>query len=269
MFVASSLTVSKQVVPDLDTDAVAGPSRQLGEGGGLERDTEAEAGEESMDIDAECTSSQGRLALTANTSGEPAFFLLTSYHFECSYKTVTFADDSLDTGVESSAAAAQASEASSDSDGMDIESPGRGAEPGTGVASSSGAGQPGLREAEEAGLEADTGVSTSLATQHTQHTQQETAGPEDTGAASSSGDTSSSSAAHGDTGGDTAAAPDNSEAEPSEATASLEAAVAESEAGSSAEDAVAGEQCSEVASASVQSSDRCPQSNFYSLSNTC
>lgn len=263
MFVASSLTVSKQVVPDLDTDAVAGPSRQLGEGGGLERDTEAEAGEESMDIDAECTSSQGRLALTANTSGEPAFFLLTSYHFECSYKTVTFADDSLDTGVESSAAAAQASEASSDSDGMDIESPGRGAEPGTGVASSSGAGagQPGLREAEEAGLEADTGVSTSLATQHTQHTHQETAGPEDTGAASSSGDTSTSSAAHGDTGGDTAAAPDNSEAEPSEATASLEAAVAESEAGSSAEDAVAGEQCSEVASASVQSSDRCPHSN--------
>ena len=250
------------MVPDLDTDAVAGPSRQLGEGGGL-GDTEAEAGEESMDIDAECTSSQGRLALTANTSGEPAFFLLTSYHFECSYKTVTFADDSLDTGVESSAAAAQASEASSDSDGMDIESPGRGAEPGTGVASSSGAGagQPGLREAEEAGLEADTGVSTSLATQHTQHTHQETAGPEDTGAASSSGDTTTSSAAHGDTGGDTAAAPDNSEAEPSEATASLEAAGAESEAGSSAEDAVAGEQCSEVASASVQSSDRCPHSN--------
>ena len=70
---ASSLTVSKQVVPDLDTDAVAGPSRQLGEGGGLERgDTEAEAGEESMDIDTECTSSQGRLALTANTSGQTA-----------------------------------------------------------------------------------------------------------------------------------------------------------------------------------------------------
>ena len=59
------------MVPDLDTDAVAGPSRQLGEGGGLERDTEAEAGEESMDIDTECTSSQGRLALAANTSGEP------------------------------------------------------------------------------------------------------------------------------------------------------------------------------------------------------
>ena len=70
---ASSLTVSKQVVPDLDTDAVAGPSRQLGEGCGLERgDTEAEAGEESMDIDTECTSSQGRLALTANTSGQTA-----------------------------------------------------------------------------------------------------------------------------------------------------------------------------------------------------
>ena len=72
---ASSLTVSKQVVPDLDTDAVAGPSRQLGEGGGLERgdtEAEAEAGEESMDIDTECTSSQGRLALTANTSGQTA-----------------------------------------------------------------------------------------------------------------------------------------------------------------------------------------------------
>ena len=61
------------MVPDLDTDAVAGPSRQLGEGCGLERgDTEAEAGEESMDIDTECTSSQGRLALTANTSGQTA-----------------------------------------------------------------------------------------------------------------------------------------------------------------------------------------------------
>ena len=254
------------MVPDLDTDAVAGPSRQLGEGGGLERgDTEAEAGEESMDIDTECTSSQGRLALTANTSGQTALHYVQDCHkivkhrceYYC-YKVVIFADDSLDTGVESSAAAAQASEASSDSDGMDIESPGRGAESGTGVASSSGAGagQPGCREAEEAGLEADTGVSTSLATQHTQHTQG--AGPEDTGAASSSGDTSrSSSAAHEDTAGDTAAAPDNSEAEPSEATASLEAAVEESEAGTSAEDAVAGEQCSEVASASVQSSDRC------------
>ena len=76
MFDASSLTVSKQVVPDLDTDAVAGPSRQLGEGGGLERDTEAEAGEESMDIDTECTSSQGRLALTANTSGEPKPYIM-------------------------------------------------------------------------------------------------------------------------------------------------------------------------------------------------
>ena len=76
LFVASSLTVSKQVVPDLDTDAVAGPSRQLGEGGGLERDTEAEAGEESMDIDAECTSSQGRLALAANTSGESKPYIM-------------------------------------------------------------------------------------------------------------------------------------------------------------------------------------------------
>ena len=63
------------MVPDLDTDAVAGPSRQLGEGGGL-GDTEAEAGEESMDIDAECTSSQGRLALTANTSGESKPYIM-------------------------------------------------------------------------------------------------------------------------------------------------------------------------------------------------
>ena len=71
------------MVPDLDTDAVAGPSRQLGEGGGLERgdtEAEAEAGEESMDIDTECTSSQGRLALTANTSGEPALHYVQDCH---------------------------------------------------------------------------------------------------------------------------------------------------------------------------------------------
>ena len=79
LFVASSLTVSKQVVPDLDTDAVAGPSRQLGEGGGLERDTEAEAGEESMDIDTECTSSQARLSVTetdSSSSGALLFFVI-------------------------------------------------------------------------------------------------------------------------------------------------------------------------------------------------